>query len=221
MSTPSKRRKRNDGSGEPSKGIDFFFAKQQEKNAKSKEPISDVVADAVHSTNIFSDEELARKLQDEWNQEGQAQEPQRDGEIELPSEGRNIESVSTPSKSLKDLTQRPSPFASPAKTLGLQSAGTDEDTVTSKIPFDESPLQFDPSTYIADLQHHWAADNGRATYALLTRCFVLVNATTSRIKIVDTLVNMLRTIIESDPDSLLPAVSCYIQAPLYVHIMSN
>lgn len=42
--------------------------------------------------------------------------------------------------------------------------------------------------------------------ALLTRCFVLVSGTSSRIKIVDTLVNCLRVIIEADPDSLLPAV---------------
>jgi DNA ligase-1 len=40
----------------------------------------------------------------------------------------------------------------------------------------------------------------------LTRCFILINSTTSRIKIVDTLVNLLRTIIEGDPSSLLPAV---------------
>ena len=50
-------------------------------------------------------------------------------------------------------------------------------------------------------------DEGGATYALLTRCFVLVSGTTSRIKIVDTLVNCLRLLIEGDPDSLLPAVS--------------
>lgn len=38
---------------------------------------------------------------------------------------------------------------------------------------------------------------------------MLVNSTQSRIKIVDTLVNLLRTIIEGDPDSLLPTVCIY------------
>ena len=35
---------------------------------------------------------------------------------------------------------------------------------------------------------------------------MLVNSTQSRIKIVDTLVNLLRVIIEADPKSLLPTV---------------
>jgi DNA ligase-1 len=82
----------------------------------------------------------------------------------------------------------------------------DEDSIAATLPFDENPLTFTPSKYIPDLQNHWASDQGHVSYALLTRCFVLVNATSSRIKIVDTLVNMLRTIIESDSDSLLPAV---------------
>jgi DNA ligase-1 len=90
--------------------------------------------------------------------------------------------------------------------LGLQSLTSAEDTVTLTIPFDESPLTFQPSNYVPELQMRWAREGGHASYALLTRCFVLVNSTQSRIKIVDTLVNCLRTIIEGDPDSLLPAV---------------
>jgi len=67
-------------------------------------------------------------------------------------------------------------------------------------------LTFEPAKYIEDLQGHWAAEGGNASYALLTKCFVLVNSTQSRIKIVDTLVNLLRVIIEGDPSSLLPTV---------------
>ena len=93
-----------------------------------------------------------------------------------------------------------------SNTLSLQSAGSAEDNISSNIPFDESPLAFDPSKYVAELQGHWAAEGGDASYALLTRCFVLVNSTQSRIKIVDTLVNLLRVIIEGDPSSLLPTV---------------
>lgn len=71
---------------------------------------------------------------------------------------------------------------------------------------DESPLTFEPSRYIPQLQSAWAADGGDSSYALLVRCFVLVSGTQSRIKIVDTLVNCLRIFIEADPSSLLPAV---------------
>lgn len=67
-------------------------------------------------------------------------------------------------------------------------------------------MTFDPSRYLPDLKNCWAAHSGEASYSLLTRCFILVNSTQSRIKIVDTLVNFLRTIIEGDPESLLPAV---------------
>ena len=100
------------------------------------------------------------------------------------------------------------PFAGLGKknTLSLQSATADEDTITYDIPFDQSPLTFDPQKYIPELKKQWVTDNGHATYALLTHCFVMVNSTQSRIKIVDTLVNTLRVIIEGDPQSLLPAV---------------
>ena len=111
-------------------------------------------------------------------------------------------------------------------TLSLQSAGSAEDTISSAIPFDESPLTFDPSKYIADLQGHWSKEGGDASYASLTHCFVLVNGTQSRIKIVDTLTNMLRLVIESDPTSLLPTVRplviiyvyrCSIHLHLFTH----
>lgn len=91
-------------------------------------------------------------------------------------------------------------------TLSLQSVAASVDTVSESIPFDQSPLVFDPSDYVPKLKAHWAREGGSASYALLTRCFVLVSSTASRIKIVDTLVNCLRIIIEVDPESLLPAV---------------
>ncbi|KAF4589281.1 hypothetical protein GQ602_003170 [Ophiocordyceps camponoti-floridani] len=81
-----------------------------------------------------------------------------------------------------------------------------EDVVNSSIPLDEPPLNFDPSDYVPRLKECWASEGGNASYGLLTRSFVLVSATTSRIKIVDTLVNCLRLLIEGDPSSLLPAV---------------
>ena len=88
----------------------------------------------------------------------------------------------------------------------MQSATATEDTITSTVNLDQSPLSFDPSQYITDLKEQWNQEGGRATYAILTHCFVLVNQTQSRIKIVDNLVNLLRVLIEADPASLLPAV---------------
>jgi hypothetical protein len=101
------------------------------------------------------------------------------------------------------------PFSFPTKsknTLSLQSTGSAEDTISSNLPLDENPLTFDPAKYVIQLHGHWATEGSDASYALLTRCFVLVNSTQSRIKIVDTLVNLLRVIIETDPSSLLPTV---------------
>jgi DNA ligase-1 len=227
MNSPAKRRKKNDynSSDQPVRGLDFFFAKQRQNALKTgEEPASSaaaseaVKADAtgINQSPELTDEELARRLQDEWNNEGPDEHPDpQDSEaqrplainikddndkstrIEIPKL-RNDESANASTNDNKEVEQR--------NTLSLQSTAAEEDTISANIPFDQSPLDFEPAKYVPQLQKHWASDGGCATYALLTRCFVLVNSTTSRIKIVDTLVNLLRTIIEGDPKSLLPAV---------------
>ena len=230
MDSPSKRRKKNDGSSKPVRKLDFFFAKQNAKAAAATKDATKNSAEsnapqAIDSSNL-TDEEYARKLQEEWDREARG-EHQTQGqpakEEELSSSNELYRDPSPPAKtdlnggspkneenkSSMEVTVPIIESAVPkpkSNTLSLQSTATEEDTITANIPFDQSPLDFFPSKYISDLQKHWTADGGRATYALLTRCFILVNSTTSRIKIVDTLVNLLRTIIESDPDSLLPAV---------------
>jgi DNA ligase-1 len=148
-----------------------------------------------------ADEQLARKLQAEWDQD-----LANDGVIDQkPETGQAAELSGLPvGPALQPDTQEVSKSKT---TLSLQASGSAEDTITSNIPFDESPVTFQPAKYIAALQDVWGTEGGSATYALLTRCFVLVNSTQSRIKIVDTLVNLLRVIIEGDPSSLLPAVS--------------
>jgi DNA ligase-1 len=230
MDSPSKRRKKNDGSSKPVRKLDFFFAKQNAKAAATTDnaPRATVESDApqiVDPSNL-TDEEYARRLQDEWNKEVQdaprvaeqpAKEEEQDSSDELyrqpsppaktkpSSTETKIESRSSPATGSIPIIASAAPQPK-SNTLSLQSTAAEEDTITANIPFDQSPLEFEPSNYIPDLQKHWTADGGHATYALLTRCFILVNSTTSRIKIVDTLVNLLRTIIESDPDSLLPTV---------------
>ncbi|XPS68549.1 hypothetical protein M3J09_000836 [Ascochyta lentis] len=224
MDSPSKRRKKNDGSSKPIRKLDFFFAKQTAKAAAAGTDATKNTTEAnspqVIDPSNLTDEEYARKLQEEWNNEAREQ-PQKEEELsssnELYRDPSPSATIGAKSGNVKK-AENPVPdevsipvFESAApkqktNTLSLQSTATEEDTITANIPFDQSPLEFDPSKYIPDLQRHWTADGGRATYALLTRCFILINSTASRIKIVDTLVNLLRTIIESDPASLLPAV---------------
>ena len=240
MATPTKRRKTNGFKASPQTvgSLDFFFGKQKEEKVArttkedglhkeiddapclaDKDPIHD---DAVQAQ---ADEDLARKLQLEWDSEARA----RDKAEELKE--KTLSQINGSGKPASDAAARNhelSPKFSPEQaerheedaqrdlehnvpeTLSLQSALSSKDVISSTIPFDESPLKFDPSQYLPDLKRYWATEGGDASYGLLIRCFVLVNATQSRIKIVDTLVNFLRIIIEGNPESLLPAVSMLI-----------
>ncbi|KAL6709500.1 hypothetical protein ACN47E_001435 [Coniothyrium glycines] len=219
MNSPSKRRKKNDGSVQPIRSLDFFFAKQNAKvQAKDATLTSSPPAENgdQHATDL-TDEELARKLQEQWDKEDRQQERTDDpvSSNELYADPTKPPTIASQDggNAIEQFTEPGRPSGTPSlaiplqkNTLSLQSTAAEEDTITANIPFDQSPLEFDPTLYTPDLAKHWVADGGHATYALLTRCFVLVNSTTSRIKIVDTLVNLLRTIIEGDPSSLLPAV---------------
>ncbi|KAK3168097.1 hypothetical protein OEA41_004543 [Lepraria neglecta] len=239
MSTPTKRRKTNNHQPSPQTvgSLDFFFNKQKDQKLKQVAEDASVQDNADLgsqeekskdvSTQHLTDEELARKLQAEWDQQdrgvGSAGTETRDdpdfgfqmnskdhatddGELRnhqgspfKPENGTGGKEEAVNSQGLKGASNK-------KDTLALRSAASAEDAISSSIPFDENPTTFDPSKYIPDLQKHWATEGGNASYGLLTRCFVLVNSTQSRIKIVDTLVNFLRTLIEGDPESLLPAV---------------
>ncbi|KAM3070131.1 hypothetical protein ACMFMF_008484 [Clarireedia jacksonii] len=236
MGTPTKRRKLNHDAKPPvARNLDFFFGKQKQDKQK---PTSQYAASPSRSTHDneeatnLTDEELARKLQAEWDQEANAndgiKEEGSSGQDSADNNGRQPGPASFPFRAVdnegakidingagnpEDMQHLEKANVEPAvklsakkNVLSLQSAGMAEDTISSTIPFDESPLTFDPSKYIEELKGHWAAEGGDASYALLTRCFILVNSTQSRIKIVDTLVNLLRVIIEGDPSSLLPTV---------------
>lgn len=221
MGTPSKKRKLDDSrSPAAGRGLDYFFGKQNQKQSLQTSVGVQETAEQTGEEAELTDEQLAQKLQAEWDQED-AQEPKKGADIEttglisVPTNGGALKST-TPEKAPSDLVvegtvPRSFLFQPQGKnTLSLQSAGSADDTISASIPFDESPLTFEPSTYVAELQRHWAAEGGDASYALLTRCFVLVNSTQSRIRIVDTLVNLLRVMIEADPKSLLPAVRTHI-----------
>ncbi|KAJ6019020.1 hypothetical protein N7499_009826 [Penicillium canescens] len=201
MSSPAKKRKRNgaNSSPQPMRSIKSFFKGQTEQPNPTGPDVTE---------QTLSDEALARRLQAEWN----AKENAQDNTPETASE--NTSSLNENTQADLQINAPPStsmpsslPPATPKKnTLSLQSSTNTEDITSLAIPFDQSPQAFDASQYAAELQSHWASQGGDASYALLTRAFVLANATTSRIKIVDTLVNFLRVLIEGDPSSILPAV---------------
>ncbi|MCJ1337140.1 hypothetical protein MMC09_002419 [Bachmanniomyces sp. S44760] len=227
MSTPNKRRKKNDIQVSPQAGrsLDYFFGKQKQDGTTRLQPellgnTNDLRINSSQDVDytrggIENDEDLARRLQNEWNQskpEFPAAEATNsliqsttnpDDRRDSPQGQSVVDTLNSADRNpVVDVTVRDGHKA----TLSLQAATAIEDMISLNIPFDENPLVFRPSTYIPDLKRQWAKEGGDAPYALLTRCFVLVNSTQSRIKIVDTLVNLLRTIIEADQDSLLPTV---------------
>lgn len=238
MSTPSKRRKTNNHKNSPQtvRSLDYFFGNQNPKQRIASPPTDHNGVDADEITNErtigqdqeLNDEQLARKLQEEWDAEARDHDPNKPqnqlspsqqhsrirddspGATDIPPDSNDpsqeILSSANCEKDGKATAIQEGVGSSTKNTLSLQSAASAEDAVSSAVPFDESPMTFDPSRYLPDLKKHWATHGGEASYGLLTRCFVLVNSTQSRIKIVDTLVNFLRTIIEGDPESLLPAV---------------
>lgn len=214
MASPAKKRKLNSDSKQASKGLEYFFAKQKQN---APEPIPEKPDEPAETPKEQeqTDEELARKLQAEWDEEA-AQAGRSNGDQERP-EPETVQSieharpqtpgVETPEAPGTPKSAPPSAFKQMGKnTLSLQSMADAEESVSATIPLDESPLTFEPAKYIPDLQKAWAAEGGNASYALLTRCFVLVGGTTKRIKTVDTLVNCVRLLVEADPSSLLPAV---------------
>ncbi|KAI5921953.1 DNA ligase I [Camillea tinctor] len=221
MSSPAKKRKLNNSKATtavPSRGLEYFFSKQRQNGSSTGVSANQAPEDGSQSqNNDMTDEELARKLQAEWDLEaaraGMNNSAQASGSTPSPQKIQDAQVASTVYVAPDENTPHsssPVPNAL-AKgkgkgTLSLQSVSASVDTVSESIPFDESPLTFDPSQYVTMLQEHWKGEGGDASYALLTRCFVLVSSTSSRIKIVDTLVNCLRVLIEADPESLLPAV---------------
>ena len=231
MASPAKRRKKNDFNSSPSsvRNLDFFFSKKsndvgskpvvEEKDMSTATTDSGPPFEAVPDQEQ-SDEAFARQLQAEWNEDGaQHASVTEDARVPIETSVERTTDAGPENGALKRTGDSVSPAAAPearngllaqmkskAKSISLQSGKAADDTVSASIPLDESPLTFQPSKYIDDLKSGWASEGGDASYALLTRCFILVNSTQSRIKIVDTLVNFLRLLIEADPESLLPAV---------------
>ncbi|EEP82616.1 conserved hypothetical protein [Uncinocarpus reesii 1704] len=205
MPNPASKRKRDDASDSKSfRSIDSFF-----RSPKKRQPQVDICTPAPPGNQALTDEELARKLQAEWDRDAA---PSRDG----PHTEANTQAALLPQSverkgdlQIADSPPKTSGVVPEKKTKGvlsLQTSATTEDTISMSLPLDQPPLSFKPSTYIEQLREFWGLEGGRASYSILARAFSLVNSTQSRIKIVDILVNLLRILIEGNPDSLLPAV---------------
>ncbi|KAL4924302.1 putative DNA ligase I [Aspergillus undulatus] len=193
MSSPAKKRKRD--AQPPSRSIASFFQGQPSNKAeKAKLPIA-----PEDAKQTLSDEALARKLQAEWNNEQTVADSADSTDTATVPQPEPAATCPPPDNGREQKKLR-------GDVLSLQSSTGREDSISLSVPFDQSPLVFDASKYAQELKAHWSAEGGNASYALLTRAFVLANATTSRIKIVGTLVNFLRVLIEGDPSSVLSAV---------------
>ncbi|KAM3422114.1 hypothetical protein BST61_g2485 [Cercospora zeina] len=185
MSTPNKRRKTNHHRSpvQPVRSLDFFFGKQREKQKEVKEePEHDAVpegsgSDVQAEEAELTDEQLARKLQDEWDEE-ERQRQQKQAQDQPPPKGtvdedgdaaRNEETHGEQGVAKVKVKEEEQPdntnnaFAAMGKknTLSLQSATAEEDTISHDIPFDESPLAFDPQKYIPELKKQWAPEAQR------------------------------------------------------------
>ena len=230
-SSPAKKRKLNNGgktSSAPAKSLEYFFSKQNSIASSKLKIASENLELGSNDVPQLTDEELARKLQAEWDEEdardrlnngppsqatSENPEVKQDEHTPKPASSRPDEDTGSPETGHQPPVIPSSAFVvddanTKPKRLALQSTGIAEDAIMATIPFDQPALTFEPSKYVDQLRNHWAKEGGDASYALLTRCFVLVSATQSRIKIVDTLVNCLRVLIEGDSSSLLSAVCC-------------
>jgi len=215
MASPTKKRKKNPPSM-PHKGktLDHFFRKKSSP------------ASLIPNGNggELDDEEYARKLAKLWGEEDhnggtvKAESSAGAGTKRWRSSSQEGSDFKPKRVTAADAThgEGPSPDMpvsintnnqtkqnSPRKNeVSIQAEEETHRTIDS-ITLDSDPLSFNPDDYLS-LANSWP--DGKATYGLLTRAFVLVNRTRSRIKIVDTLVNLLRILIRADPSSLLPAV---------------
>lgn len=215
MTSPTKRRKKNTSAApQQSRNLEFFFEKQRQAAASASQT-SPPKSDPKATIEGLTDEEYARNLAEKWAKEDNAVALRPGSTAEESKHGaerrRNYSPINAGESFVLDkIEERETPETTTPPTLTKTAvsleAALETDALIKEMPFDNDPFSFDPNTY-KGIANKWPA--GKAPYALLTRAFVLVNLTRSRIKIVNTLVNLVRTLIRLDPDSLLAAVCFY------------
>lgn len=159
------------------------------------------VSTAEYKTRMQGDEDLARRLHQEWSskdeQDRHAGASASVRDLSPPREHK------APSSTPSSPSKRPPATPKPVDLAAL-------DASIAAIPLGDDIFVFDP----------WAIDTSSwpmisnkdgvlaptTPYALLTHAFVLITATRSRLAITTLLTNLLRTVRAHDPDSLLPTV---------------
>src|ERR1700744_4626325 len=161
MESPAKRRKKNDSkhSAVTHRNLDFFFRKQSNKEQDVTNGPADNGREETHkpspSEQHLTDEELARKLQEEWANEDKRDSPRYDSAGDMSSgkqedtehkvEKDRNKFVAAAPKDNPPFEPQQTANATVKRVLGLQSTASEEDTITLTVPFDQSPLTFDPS----------------------------------------------------------------------------
>jgi len=145
------------------------------------------VGDQTEESRL-ADEELAKKLQVEWNNESRGSVsaigagdgnsvPKKDnvGTGELLANGKlEVKDNTTEDGPVMEAIRfknQPTALSDPkGKTPFLCSPWVQQKIQSLRTYYLMSPLTFDLLKYMADLQSHWETDEENASYVLLTRC---------------------------------------------------
>lgn len=130
---------------------------------------------------------------------------------EVRSINEEATSPALPHPSPSDARHPPSPVSAPALPPAETSARGPEvlDLALEAIPLEEDVFLFDPVRDVdTSAWPQFGPDDERkaAPFGLLSRAFVLLSSTRSRLKIVTVLTNVLRVLLTHDPTAVLPAV---------------
>ncbi|KAK9352339.1 hypothetical protein V1523DRAFT_414281 [Lipomyces doorenjongii] len=195
--------------------LDFFFANRSLNNSQVDHTagIWEPSQQKSENGNEIADEELARKLQAQFdaeyherNQNNTArqlvQNPEQtsifDNTVVSNSEGDTLK-VSESDLSIETVdcgVRQPSP----AQEVALKSTAAPYESIAA-IDFIVSPPEFDPIEHLAALKSLVPAP-----YFLLTHMFTQVDATRSRIKIINGLTNFIRLLMLLDQSAITSAV---------------
>lgn len=156
---------------------------------------------AEYKSRMQGDEDLARRLHQEWSGQNGDSSQQLDEKKTPPlrSPPRKPTGPATPTSPSKRPPVTPKPVDLAAMDASIQAIPLGDDIFV----FD--PWAIDTSTWpmISDKESNLTPTT---PYALLTHAFVLITATRSRLAITTLLTNLLRTVRAHDPESLLPTV---------------
>lgn len=185
-------------------GSNEAVASQEEKDAAFAIQLAAQeagVSTAEYRLCIKGDEDLARRLHEQWS--GQDEENIKDRESSTKADTSSpLQGHATPTAP-----------ASPGKKPGATQKPVDLaalDASIQAIRLGDDIFVFDPWTIdtsswpVTSNKHGVLAPT--TPYALLTHAFVLITATRSRLAITSVLTNLLRTVRAHDPESLLATV---------------